>query len=115
VLFIPTVTVLVAHRLQPECWDTEEEPVAKEDRDLHRWTGKQRDIASKGGKAAHQKGHGYEWTSGGQRSERWNGESSTGRNSSNSRRRWRLMTDGNTPNRRLGDWHPVILGTDNLP
>jgi general stress protein YciG len=42
----------------------EEERVAKEDRGFASMDrGKQRDIASKGGKAAHQKGTAHEWTS----------------------------------------------------
>jgi general stress protein YciG len=57
----------VAHRLQPERVDTlsiEEDEVAKEDRGFASMDrSKQRDIASKGGKAAHQKGTAHEWTS----------------------------------------------------
>ena len=53
--------------LQPECLDTvspEEAEVAKEDRGFASMDRrKQRDIASKGGKAAHQKGTAHEWTS----------------------------------------------------
>jgi hypothetical protein len=42
----------------------EEDEVAKEDRGFASMDkGKQRDIASKGGKAAHQKGTAHEWTS----------------------------------------------------
>jgi general stress protein YciG len=41
-----------------------EEPVAKEDRGFASMDrAKQREIASKGGKAAHQKGTAHEWTS----------------------------------------------------
>ena len=73
---------VVAHRLQPECtrghhadrWargETSdesqprwEETVAKEDRGFASMDRtKQREIASKGGKAAHQKGTAHEWTS----------------------------------------------------
>jgi general stress protein YciG len=47
--------------LNTEC---EEEKVAKEDRGFASMDrSKQRDIASKGGKAAHQKGTAHEWTS----------------------------------------------------
>ena len=57
----------MAYRLQPECLDTlsiEEDKVAKEDRGFASMDrSKQRDIASKGGKAAHQKGTAHEWTS----------------------------------------------------
>ena len=76
--------VLLAHRLQPECLsalrgvqrgateiqrDTghmpgEEVTVATEDRGFASMERiKQREIASKGGKAAHQKGTAHEWTS----------------------------------------------------
>jgi hypothetical protein len=57
----------MAHRLQPECLrarECEEEQVAKEDRGFASMDrNKQREIASKGGKAAHQKGTAHEWTS----------------------------------------------------
>jgi general stress protein YciG len=58
--------------LQPECFERapkesgarEEGTVAKEDRGFASMDrGKQREIASKGGKAAHQKGTAHEWTS----------------------------------------------------
>jgi general stress protein YciG len=62
----------VAYALQPESWacifrtqarDGEAE-VAKEDRGFASMDrSKQREIASKGGKAAHQKGSAHEWTS----------------------------------------------------
>ena len=61
---------LVAHRLQPEHSRAptdgvrEEGMVAKEDRGFASMDrSKQREIASKGGKAAHQKGTAHEWTS----------------------------------------------------
>ena len=57
----------MAHRLQPKRLDSqafEEGEVAKEDRGFASMDrSKQRDIASKGGKAAHQKGTAHEWTS----------------------------------------------------
>ena len=68
----------MAHRLQPERTDArcvairladahgsrEEATVAKEDRGFASMDrSKQREIASKGGKAAHQKGTAHEWTS----------------------------------------------------
>jgi general stress protein YciG len=62
----------VACALQPEYWRviagsgvrTEEGMVAKEDRGFASMDrNKQREIASKGGKAAHQKGTAHEWTS----------------------------------------------------
>jgi general stress protein YciG len=53
--------------LQPEGIEhgsAKEDCVAKEDRGFASMDrGKQRDIASKGGKAAHQKGTAHEWTS----------------------------------------------------
>src|SRR5262245_37439956 len=72
-----TYSVFVAHRLQPEYLRarTSREPglakgsgwedmVAKEDRGFASMDrNKQREIASKGGKAAHQKGTAHEWTS----------------------------------------------------
>src|SRR4029079_1470570 len=58
---------LMAHPLQPECFvalGCREVNVAKEDRGFASMDrGKQREIASKGGKAAHQKGTAHEWTS----------------------------------------------------
>src|ERR1700687_6039737 len=58
---------IVAHRLQPECLRArkcEEGQVAKEDRGFASMDrSKQKEIASKGGKAAHQKGTAHEWTS----------------------------------------------------
>jgi uncharacterized protein len=66
----------VAHRLQPKCSQArrvrgseeldsgQEDKVAKEDRGFASMDrNKQREIASKGGKAAHQKGTAHEWTS----------------------------------------------------
>src|ERR1700741_1305886 len=57
----------MAHQLQPECCvapGCREEAVAKEDRGFASMDrNKQREIASKGGKAAHQKGTAHEWTS----------------------------------------------------
>ena len=45
-------------------WQREEDTVAKEDRGFASMDrAKQREIASKGGKAAHQKGTAHEWTS----------------------------------------------------
>src|SRR5712672_554595 len=62
----------VAYALQPECSRARRRGsvcvrrviVAKEDRGFASMDrGKQREIASKGGKAAHQKGTAHEWTS----------------------------------------------------
>jgi hypothetical protein len=58
----------MAYALQPECSEhdeslNEEGVVAKEDRGFASMDrNKQREIASKGGKAAHQKGTAHEWT-----------------------------------------------------
>ena len=58
---------IVVRPLQPECsraQECEEDCVAKEDRGFASMDrNKQREIASKGGKAAHQKGTAHEWTS----------------------------------------------------
>jgi uncharacterized protein len=58
---------LQAHPLQswaPTLYLGEEDQVAKEDRGFASMDrAKQREIASKGGKAAHQKGTAHEWTS----------------------------------------------------
>jgi uncharacterized protein len=75
----PSITYerFVASRLQPECFACascaretdprffgQEGTLAKEDRGFASMDRtKQRDIASKGGKAAHQKGTAHEWTS----------------------------------------------------
>ncbi|HMF98189.1 MAG TPA: KGG domain-containing protein [Vicinamibacterales bacterium] len=65
--WLRSYTHFVAHRLQPECLrarECEEGCVAKEDRGFASMDrNKQREIASKGGKAAHQKGTAHEWTS----------------------------------------------------
>src|SRR5436190_6156319 len=57
----------MAHPLQPECFvapGCREVNVAKEDRGFASMDrGKQKEIASRGGKAAHQKGTAHEWTS----------------------------------------------------
>jgi uncharacterized protein len=70
-MFLAFTASIVAHRLQPECLRApfvsgvrEEGVVAKEDRGFASMDrNKQREIASKGGKAAHQKGTAHEWTS----------------------------------------------------
>ena len=56
--------ISVAARVFASTWSAEEGNVAKEDRGFASMDrGKQREIASKGGKAAHQKGTAHEWTS----------------------------------------------------
>src|SRR6266513_3076165 len=63
------ITFFVAYRLQPESTRKHREcegrnKVATEDRGFASMDrNKQREIASKGGKAAHQKGTAHEWTS----------------------------------------------------
>ena len=52
------------HECGDPFWGREEDQVAKEDRGFASMDrAKQREIASKGGKAAHQKGTAHEWTS----------------------------------------------------
>ncbi len=54
--------LLNAHKANPGYW--QEDTVAKEDRGFASMDrNKQREIASKGGRAAHQKGTAHEWTS----------------------------------------------------
>jgi len=110
----------VAYRLQPECLDTlsiEEDKVAKEDRGFASMDrSKQRDIASKGGKAAHQKGTAHEWTSeeareagrkGGMASHRRKQEQQQGGGNSEG--------GGNNPESAGGGNPEQMMGTDNLP
>src|SRR3954469_24888577 len=112
-------SISVAYRLQPECLDTlsiEEDQVAKEDRGFASMDrSKQRDIASKGGKAAHQKGTAHEWTSeeareagrkGGMASHRRKQEQQQGNTEGG----------GNSPESAGGGGNPEqMMGTDNLP
>ena len=78
--------------------------------------GKQRDIASKGGKAAHQKGTAHEWTSeeareagrkGGMASHRRKQEQQQGGGNSEG--------GGNNPESAGGGNPEQMMGTDNLP
>lgn len=58
------VPALAEHPPALDPWHREEDTVAKEDRGFASMDpAKQREIASKGGKAAHQKGTAHEWTS----------------------------------------------------
>jgi hypothetical protein len=94
--------------------------VAKEDRGFASMDrSKQRDIASKGGKAAHQKGTAHEWTSeeareagrkGGMASHRRKQEQQQQTPEGN-------MPDGNTPESTIGGTvNPEeMMGTDSLP
>jgi general stress protein YciG len=104
----------VAHRLQPKCLSStecEEENVAKEDRGFASMDrGKQRDIASKGGKAAHQKGTAHEWTSEEAREAgRKGGMASHRRKQEQAPAGTDEQTYGGTPN------PEQMMGTDNLP
>src|SRR5205814_6663515 len=91
-------------REHPEC---EEECVAKEDRGFASMDrNKQREIASKGGKAAHQKGTAHEWTSeeareagrkGGMASHRRKQQQQGGEAMSASGEDEQMMGNGNTP------------------
>src|SRR5206468_1603509 len=105
----------MAHPLQPECFvapGCREVNVAKEDRGFASMDrGKQREIASKGGKAAHQKGTAHEWTSeeareagrkGGMASHRRKQEQQT-------RDEGSMEPIGGTPN------PEEMVGSDNLP
>ena len=95
--------------------------MAKEDRGFASMDrSKQRDIASKGGKAAHQKGTAHEWTS-----EEASEAGRKGGMASHRRRQEQQEqqtpdgdpTEGNTPESTLGDAvNPeAMMGTDNLP
>ena len=117
--------VFVAHRLQPECWDKQARRnlVAKEDRGFASMDrSKQRDIASKGGKAAHQKGTAHEWTSEEAREAGRKGGMASHRRKQEQQEQQQQPTDGNptddnTPESAMGG--PVnpetMMGTDNLP
>jgi general stress protein YciG len=94
----------------------EEAEVAKEDRGFASMDrSKQRDIASKGGKAAHQKGTAHEWTS-----EEAREAGRKGGMASHRRKQEQQQTqtpDGNTPEPTTGgDPNPEqMIGSDNLP
>ena len=83
---------------------------------------KQRDIASKGGKAAHQKGTAHEWTSEDAREAGRKGGMASHRRKQEQQEQQQQPTDGNptddnTPESAMGG--PVnpetMMGTDNLP
>ena len=93
--------------------------MAKEDRGFASMDrSKQRDIASKGGKAAHQKGTAHEWTSeeareagrkGGMASHRRKQEQQQGGNTEGG-------GNSNNPESAAGGGNPEqMMGTDNLP
>jgi general stress protein YciG len=94
---------------------TEEDQVAKEDRGFASMDrSKQRDIASKGGKAAHNKGTAHEWTS-----EEAREAGRKGGMASHRRKQEQQSGDGNTPDSgTTGNPNPERMtgtGTDNLP
>ena len=78
---------------------------------------KQRDIASKGGKAAHQKGTAHEWTSEEAREAgRKGGMASHRRKQEQQQRRRTATRRWSRRNRRGGTINPeAMMGTDNLP
>ena len=84
--------------------------MAKEDRGFASMDrGKQREIASKGGKAAHQKGTAHEWTS-----EEAREAGRKGGMASHRRKQEQQQTDNTEPI--VGNPNPEeMVGTDNLP
>jgi general stress protein YciG len=92
--------------------------VAKEDRGFASMDrNKQRDIASKGGKAAHQKGTAHEWTSEEAREAGRKG----GMASHRRKQEQQPAPDANTPETNAGTENTMgsnpeqMIGTDNLP
>jgi general stress protein YciG len=104
--------------LQPEYSEherCEEDSVAKEDRGFASMDrSKQREIASKGGKAAHQKGTAHEWTS-----EEAREAGRKGGMASHRRKQEQQPGGANTPESSSGqpvDSNPEqMMGIDNLP
>jgi uncharacterized protein len=92
--------------------ECEEENVAKEDRGFASMDrGKQRDIASKGGKAAHQKGTAHEWTS-----EEAREAGRKGGMASHRRKQEQAPVAGTDEQTYGGNPNPEqMMGTDNLP
>jgi uncharacterized protein len=102
----------VASWLHPERMNTldlREATVAKEDRGFASMDrSKQRDIASKGGKAAHQKGTAHEWTSEEARE--------AGRKGGMASHRRKQEQQQQVPGGDANDSNPEqMMGTDNLP
>ena len=102
--------------------DLEEATVAKEDRGFASMDrSKQRDIASKGGKAAHQKGTAHEWTSEEAREAGRKGGMASHRRKQEQQEQMPGgspgETTGNNPESAAGsDPNPEqMMGTDNLP
>ena len=111
----------MAYRLQPKrlnTLSTEEDQVAKEDRGFASMDrSKQRDIASKGGKAAHQKGTAHEWTSEEAREAgRKGGMASYRRKQEQMQQTPDSASDVAQPEETAGNPNPErMMGTDNLP
>ena len=103
--------------------ELEEATVAKEDRGFASMDrSKQRDIASKGGKAAHQKGTAHEWTSEEAREAGRKGGMASHRRKQEQQQQQTPGTNpggdanGNNPESALGNPNPEqMMGTDNLP
>ena len=77
---------------------------------------KQRDIASKGGKAAHQKGTAHEWTSEEAREAGRKGGMASHRRKQEQQQTPDGNPSGNTPESAASDANPEqMVGTDNLP
>jgi general stress protein YciG len=92
----------------------EEDQVAKEDRGFASMDrSKQREIASKGGKAAHQKGTAHEWTSEEAREAGRKG----GMASHRRKQEQQPAPEGGTPESAIGGDPNAeqMIGTDNLP
>jgi uncharacterized protein len=106
----------MAHPLQPECsvaLGCREDNVAKEDRGFASMDrGKQREIASKGGKAAHQKGTAHEWTS-----EEAREAGRKGGMASHRRKQEQVpATEPTNEDQTVAQSNPEqMMGTDNLP
>jgi general stress protein YciG len=110
----------MAHRLQPECLlarECEEEQVAKEDRGFASMDrNKQREIASKGGKAAHQKGTAHEWTSEEAREAGRKGGMASHRRKQEQQQNPEEGSGGSGSESAMGSVNTEqMMGTDNLP
>jgi uncharacterized protein len=109
----------VAYRLQPECSrarECEEDCVAKEDRGFASMDrNKQREIASKGGKAAHQKGTAHEWTSEEAREAGRKGGMASHRRKQEQQPANEPDTNAGNSENAMGSNPEQMIGTDNLP
>ena len=91
--------------------------MAKEDRGFASMDrSKQRDIASKGGKAAHQKGTAHEWTSEEAREAGRKGGMASHRRKQEQQQQTPDGAAGSAPDAGTGNPNPEqMMGTDNLP